>query len=145
MNNEIQLALEVEPESLRDAMSQWRVLMDHIQEIKATIADHEDKVKELKKYILSELVIPEGEKKSETVSIPGVGTAYKKITINIRVHDWQAFQSYLTRNKMDAVVRHQCNLKPTEELYELVMDGELPMPQSAEFDSFEKLSLRRIG
>ena len=145
MNNEIQLALEVEPETLRGGMSQWRVLMDHIQEVKSTIADHEDKVKELKKYILSELVIPEGEKKSETVSIPGVGTAYKKTAINIRVHDWQAFQSYLTRNKMDAVVRHQCNLKPTEELYELVMDGELPMPQSAEFDSFEKLSLRRIG
>jgi len=145
MNNKIQLALEVEAESLREAMNQWRTLMDHIQEVKSTIADHEAKVKDLKKYIMSELIIPEGEKKSETVSIPGVGTAYKKTAINIRIHDWQAFQAYLTRNKMDAVVRHQCNLKPTEELYELVMDGELPMPQSAEFDSFEKLSLRRIG
>ena len=145
MNNEIQLALEVEAETLRDAMSQWRVLMDHITEVKSTIADHEEKVKELKKYIMSELVIPEGEKKSETVSIPGVGTAFKKTAINIRVHDWQAFQAYLTRNKMEAVSRHQLNLKPSEELYELVMDGELPMPRSAEFNSFEKLSLRRIG
>lgn len=141
----VQIALETEPESLRDAMNQWRTLMDHIGEVDATVANHKDKIKELKSFITSELIIPDGEIKSETISIPGIGTAYKKSVVNIRVTNWEGFQSYLSRNKMDAVVRRQCNLAPSEELYNLVMDGELPMPKSAEFSNFEKLSIRRIG
>jgi len=141
--DDIQLALEVEPDTLREAMQQWRVLSDHVADVKATVGEHEEKIKELKRIILSKLYIAETDEKSETVSIPGVGSAYKKKTISIRVHDWQAFQSYLARNNMEAVMRHQCNLKPSEELYDLVMSGELPTPQSAEFTTFEKLSLRR--
>jgi|15BtaG_2_1085339.scaffolds.fasta_scaffold04805_4 hypothetical protein len=141
--DEVQLALEVEPETLREAMTQWRVLSDHVIEVKSTIGEHEEKIKELKKIIQSKLFIADNAEISETVSIPGVGSASKKKTISIRVHDWKSFQAYLARNNMEAVMRHQCNLRPSEELYDLVMDGELPAPQSAEFTTFEKLSLRR--
>ena len=141
----IDIALYHEPENLREAMVQWRNLVDYIDEVKATVKDHQDKVKELNGFIMANHVIPDGEEKSETVSIPGVGMAYKKTTVSIRVTDWKALKAYLSRNDMEAVVRHQCNLKPSQELYELVIYGELPSPRSAEFTTFDKITLRRLG
>jgi len=140
-----QNALETEPENLREAMKQWRILQDHIQEVKSTIADHEERVKELRKYVMINLEIPEGQEKSETISIPGVGMAYKKTAISCKVTDWDSFNNYLSRHKMEGVRRHQVSLAPALELYELIMAGELPKPKSAEFSFFEKLTLRRVG
>jgi len=140
----IQLALEVEPENIKEAMKQWRVLSDHISEVEATVSDHVAKVKELKKYIQSALSIAEGELKSETLSIPGVGTAYKKSVIAAQVNDWEMWQKYLTRHSMSTVLRHQNNIAPLQDLHEMIMKGELPMPQSIEFTTYDKLSIRRI-
>ena len=85
-------------------MTQWRVLSDHVIEVKSTIGEHEEKIKELKKIIQSKLFIADNAEISETVSIPGVGSASKKKTISIRVHDWKSFQAYLARNNMEAVM-----------------------------------------
>lgn len=137
--------LKAEPTTIREAMNSWRKLTDHVSDVESTIEKHKDKIKELRTYILQNLDIPAGEKKSETITIPDIGTVYKKNVVGIRVTDWKAFQSYLSRNDMEAVIRHQCNLQPSEELYDMVMDGTIPNPRSAEFTSFEKLTLRRIG
>jgi len=136
-------ALAESPETLPDAIRQWRVLKDHVDAIAKTVADHTSKITWLKNYIQHQLDIPEGQDKSETVSVPGAGSASKKTQVVAEVVDWEAWQKYCVRNGFGAVNRHQNNIAPLQDLYEGIMTGEFPMPKSANFKTIEKISLRR--
>lgn len=136
-------ALCTEPEDINDAMRQWRTLKDFIDAEKAKLKEHEEKVKYLEGYMASRVTVPDDGTKSETVSVPGAGLVYKERLISATVTDWEAWRKYLVRHGYGAVARQQNNIAPLQELYEQIMDGELPMPQSAEFKAFEKPRFRR--
>lgn len=136
-------ALAVEPEDINTALRQWRTLKDHIAEVENSVSDEKEKVKYLEGFISSRLTVPEDGKKSETISVPGAGSVYKEKLITAKVTDWEGWRKYLIRNGFSAVTRQQNNIAPLQDLYDMIMDGLLPMPQSAEFETFEKPRFRR--
>ena len=131
------------PTDLRDAVQMYRKIRDIEDDFSRLLAPYLEKKKEIEKYFLDNLTIPDGEFQSEKVSFPGVGSLSKKKQVVAKVQDWDAFQAYLVRNEMGGVIRHQANLAATAELYDLIMAGEMPMPKSVEFDFIEKLSFRK--
>ena len=135
--------LNKEPESIREAAEMYRAIKEIEEIFKHELEPYLQKKAEVERYFYQNLTIADGQDKSETISFPGVGAVSKKKQIVVKVTDWNAFQAYLIRNKMGGVIRHQANLAPTAELYQLIMAGELPMPKSAEFDFIEKLSFRK--
>jgi len=136
-------ALAVEPGNLKEGIGQWRTLKDHISEVKASINDHEDKVKYLENFISGHLTVPDDGTKSETISVPGAGSVYKEQLVGATVLDWEKWRNYLNRNGFGAVARQQNNIAPLQDLYDLIMAGDLPMPQSVEFGTYTKLRMRR--
>lgn len=140
----VESALATVPESMHEALKQWRVLKDHEDQLMTTIiAPIKERRLELEAEITGQLTIPEGDEKSETFKIDGVGSVSKAKKVSVQVHDWDAFARYCNRNDFGAVLRKQANLAPLQEMYDLIMQGKLPMPQSAEFKIFEKPSFRR--
>ena len=135
--------LEQKPTNLREAAQLYREIKDIEDDFARQLEPYLEKKKELEKFFRENLTIPDGEFQSEKVSFPGIGVLSKKKQVVAKVQDWDAFQAYLVRNKMGGVIRHQANLAATEELYQLIMAGEMPMPKSVEFDFIEKLSFRK--
>jgi hypothetical protein len=136
-------ALICEPEDIVDAMRQWRTLRDHITDVENSVAEEKEKVKYLESFISARLTVPEDGKKSETISVPGAGSVYKEKLITVKVTDWEKWRKYLIRHGFSAVTRQQNNIAPLQDLYDMIMDGALPMPQAVEFDTFEKPRFRR--
>jgi hypothetical protein len=135
--------LNKQPESIREAAEMYRAIKEIEEFSKRELEPYLKKKAEVESYFYQNLTIADGQEKSETISFPGVGAVSKKKQVVVKVKDWDSFQAYLIRNKMGGVIRHQANLAPTAELYQLIMSGELPMPKSAEFDFIEKLSFRK--
>ena len=136
-------ALDFDPKDIRGAAVAWRAIKDYLDARAREDEPYKEAMNRFEGFINRQLTIPEGERKSETISIPGVGTFYKKAQVSARVTDWESWRKYLVRNGYGAVIRQQNNLAPLEELHERILLGELPMPQSAEFTTFEKLSKRK--
>ena len=136
-------ALGSEPEDRNEALRQWRILKDHIAEVEGSLSQEKEKIKYLESFISSTLTVPDDGKKSETVSLPGAATVWKERLVTAKVMDWEAWRKYLIRNGFGAVARQQNNIAPLQELYEMIMDGALPMPKSVEFDTFDKPRFRR--
>jgi hypothetical protein len=132
-------AVEVEPESTVDAMSQWRILKDHKTAVENSLGDVNDKIKYLEGFLFKQLTIPSDGTKSETISVPGAGSVYKEQLIGAQVGDWEAWRKYLNRHGFGAVARQQNNIAPLQDLFEMIMSGELPTPKSATFTPYEKL------
>ena len=42
-------------------------------------------------------------------------------------------------------MRKQLNMQGVQELHRLIMEGEVPMPSSAEFSTFDKITIRKRG
>lgn len=139
------LALEKHPDSAREAVLLWRTLKDEVDRIERQCAPYKEKIKQLTEYLQGELTIVDGETKSETISVPGAATVYKKSMATVKVLDYEAFSKYLIRNGYSAAIRKQINVAPLQDLVEEINMGNLPTPQSAEFGVREQLTLRRIG
>jgi len=140
---ELESAIEVEPENVPSAMDQWRTLKDYIDMVNNGLSDVKEKIAYLERYLTKQLSVPEDGKRSETISVPGAGSVYKERLVGVDVVDWEAWRKYLVRNEMTAVTRQQNNITPLQDLYDMIMDGTLPMPKSAKFKTYDKLRMRR--
>ena len=141
-NKEAVLTAEI-PADVKNQLKLWRDIKDIIEIIETESKPFREKLKEVANEVQRNLAIDEGEMKSETVSVEGSATAWKNKITGLTVNDFSAFQNYLTRNNLEFVMRKQVNLAGVSELQQMVMEGEVPMPQSAEFTSFEKITIRK--
>jgi len=136
-------AIAVDPEDIKIALGQWRTLKDYIAEVEGSLSEVKEKLKYLEHKISSQLTVPDDGTKSETISVPGAGTVWKERKVGVRVDDWEAWRKYCVRHGYGAALRQQTNIAPLQDLYDQVMNGELPMPRSVEFTTYEKPSFRR--
>lgn len=131
------------PETLKQKLSMWRKLKDVVEEFEREAKPYKDKLKSLADSVQHDLTIDDGENRSETISVNGSATAWKDRVISLKVEDYSSLQNYLTRNNLEFVMRKQLNMQGVQELHRLVMEGEIPMPKSAEFTTYEKVTIRK--
>ena len=131
------------PKKIKQQLDLWRVIKNHIDEVENYLSPFKDKLKDISYGIENNLSIEDGSDKSETVSVDGCATAWKKRIIGLNVTDFSKFQDYLTRNDATFVMRKQTTVKGVEELHRLIMEGELPAPKSAEFTTYDKITIRK--
>lgn len=136
------LACEIS-ENIKDQISLWRAVKDEIEAIDQKSKPFKDKLKAIENEISKNISIDDGETKSESISLDGCATVWKSTVVSMKVDDWQKLQNYLTRNDCEYVMRKQLNQGGVAELHRMVMEGEMPMPSSAEFTSYEKLTIRK--
>ena len=138
-----QWAMENITDDINEKMRQWRILKDHYDAVVGSLNDVKEKISSLEYEIASKLTVPEDGDKSETISVPGAGSVYKMRKVGAKVHDWEAWRKYCVRHNFGAALRQQTNVGPLQDMYDMIMAGELPMPQSVEFTTYEKPSFRR--
>lgn len=143
MNTEV-LGEEI-PEKLKGKLILWRKIKDEIEELERIVKPFKNRLKEVAESIQYDLSIEDGDDKSETISVDGGATAWKNRVITLKVSDYSALQKYLTRNNLEFVMRKQLNMQGVQELHRLIMEGEVPMPSSAEFSTFDKITIRKRG
>ena len=131
------------PEKPKDLLSYWRSLKDVIDDGDMRLKPYKDRMKEVAAEIQSKLSIDDDANKSETISLDGCATAYKTREIGAQVTDFEAFQNFCTRNNTEFVMRKQLNLGGIKELYRMIMEGDVPMPKSVNFTTFEKITIRK--
>ena len=131
------------PKGIKQQLSMWRDIKNHIDEVENYLSPFKDKLKEIAYGVENNLSIEDGANKSETVSVDGCATTWKKRIIGLTVTDFSRFQDYLTRNDAHFVMRKQVTVKGVEELHRLIMEGELPAPKSAEFTTYDKITIRK--
>ena len=136
---------DTEDLTLKEKIIYWREVKDQIDQIEAQAKPFKDELKRGNEEITKDLSISEDEEKSEIVSVDGAATCWKEKVVTMKIIDFQAFQKYCTRNEVEFVLRRQLNLGGIQEVHRMVMEGQLPMPKSAEFDSFEKITIRKKG
>lgn len=136
-------AIATDPEDIKKALGQWRTLKDYESEVMASLSEVKEKIAYLEKKISSHLTVPDDGNKSETISVPGAGSVWKERKVGVQVSDWEAWQKYCVRNGYGAALRQQTNVAPLQDMYEQIMSGELPMPKSVEFTTYEKPRFRR--
>ena len=141
MNTEV-LGEEI-PEKLKGKLILWRKIKDEIEELERIVKPFKNRLKEVAESIQYDLSIEDGDDKSETISVDGGATAWKNRVITLKVSDYSALQKYLTRNNLEFVMRKQLNMQGVQELHRLIMEGEVPMPSSAEFSTFDKITIRK--
>lgn len=138
------MLLDVEiPEKPKDLLSFWRDLKDVIEEGEMKLKPYKDRMKEVSDAIQAQLSIDDEATKSETISLDGCATAYKTKEIGAQVTDYESFQNFCTRNNTEFVMRKQLNLGGIKELYRMIMEGDIPMPKSVNFTTFEKITIRK--
>ena len=131
------------PKGIKQQLSMWRDIKNHIDEVENYLSPFKDMLKEISHGVEHNLSIEDGTDKSETVSVDGCATTWKKRIIGLTVTDFSKFQDYLTRNDAHFVMRKQVTVKGVEELHRLIMEGELPAPKSAEFTTYDKITIRK--
>ena len=131
------------PTTIKPQLAVWRAVKDEIEKIERKAKPYKDKLKRLEFEISKNVSIDEGETKSESISLDGCASVYKNSVVSMKVDDWQSLQNYLTRNDCEFVLRKQLNQGGVAELHRMVQEGELPTPKSAEFTSYEKLTIRK--
>lgn len=131
------------PKKIKQQLAMWREVKNHIDEVENYLSPFKDKLKEISHGVEHNLSIEDGTDKSETVSVDGCATTWKKRIIGLTVTDFSRFQDYLTRNDATFVMRKQVTVKGVEELHRLIMEGELPSPKSAEFTTYDKITIRK--
>ena len=136
---------EITELTLKEKIIYWREIKDEIEQTEARAKPFKDELKQVSEQITKDLSIEEGEEKSEIVSVDGAGTCWKERVVSMKINDFQAFQNFCTRNDVEFVLRRQLNLGGIQELHRLVMEGQLPTPKSAQFGSFEKITIRKKG
>ena len=143
MNKEV-LSEEI-PEKLKGKLILWRKIKDIIEEQERITKPFKDRLKEVAESVQYDLSIEDGDNKSETISVDGGATAWKNRVITLKFSAYSALQKYLTRNNLEFVMRKQLNMQGVQELHRLIMEGEVPMPSSAEFSTFDKITIRKRG
>ena len=141
--NKESLLNAVIPENVKHQLGLWRSVRDIIDEVDVYVKPYKEKLKEISDAIQANLSIEDGEEKSESISVDGAAVAWKNKVVTVKVLDYKGFQNYCTRNNVEFVMRRQVNLGGAKELFALVNSGDIPTPQSAEFQTFDKLTIRK--
>lgn len=130
-------------DSVATMLRKWRDVADAIDTLKMRHIKPLDNVKKELESEISDLLDVGENTRSETISVPQCGSAYKQMKTSAKVHDWELFQRYLVRNDLQYAMRKQVNLSAIEEIHEQIITGELPQPKGVDFTTFDKLYIRR--
>ena len=68
---------------------------------------------------------------------------YKTKSVGVKVNDYDSFQRFCIRNGLEFALRKQVNLTGVREMYKMIMEGDLPEPKSADFYTFDKVTIRK--
>ena len=139
-------AMEVDINKLDDVemMKVWRKVKDEVTRFKGLMEPFDTRRKVLEKRVMGLLKIDDEELKSNKVSVPNAGWAYKEEKIGATVKDWEGFQDWLHGQKWLSIMRAQMKEAGLQELYETIMKGDLEAPPKdlVEFVPYEKLTIR---
>lgn len=130
-----------------EIVKMWRNLKDKIGEYKKLIEPYDDQRKILETRIQRLLVRDDNEVKSNKVSIPKIGFAYKEEIIGAKVMDWDKFQKILAKTDWLSIMRAQMKQAGLQEYFEEIMKGNVEHPGEdiIKFVPFEKLTIRVLN
>jgi hypothetical protein len=141
-NNEIDLDAKL-PKDVKSLLALWRDCKDKVDVVELEVAPYKKRMKEIQDRVADHLSIEEGEEKSETISVPNTAWVYKTKSVGVKVEDYDSFQRFCIRNGLEFALRKQVNLTGIKEIYKMIMSGDLPEPKSAEFYTFDKVTIRK--
>tara|TARA_X000001382_G_scaffold130446_1_gene125332 strand:+ start:857 stop:1312 length:456 start_codon:yes stop_codon:yes gene_type:complete len=141
-NNEIDLDAKL-PKDVKSLLALWRDCKDKVDMVELEVAPYKKRMKEIQDRVADHLSIEEGEEKSETISVPNTAWVYKSKSVGVKVEDYDSFQRFCIRNGLEFALRKQVNLTGIKEMYKMIMSGDLPEPKSAEFYTFDKVTIRK--
>ena len=128
---------------VKELLGKWREIKDMLDYIEAELKPYKKRLTQIQDEISNHLSITEGDEKRETISVPNLGYVYKKKHVGAKVTDFDSFQRFCTRHNVEFVLRKQTNLAGLTEMYKMIMEGDLPEPKSADFYTFEKITIRK--
>lgn len=131
------------PGDVKTLLALWRECKDKVDMIELEIKPFKQRMKEVQEKIAEHLSIEDGEEKSETISVPNTAWVYKTKSVGVKVNDYDSFQRFCIRNGLEFALRKQVNLTGVREMYKMIMEGDLPEPKSAEFYTFDKVTIRK--
>ena len=131
------------PGEVKTLLALWRECKDKVDMIELEIKPFKQRMKEVQEKIAEHLSIEDGEEKSETISVPNTAWVYKTKSVGVKVNDYDSFQRFCIRNGLEFALRKQVNLTGVREMYKMIMEGDLPEPKSAEFYTFDKVTIRK--
>ncbi len=131
------------PGDIKSLLALWRECKDKVDMIELETKPLKQRMKEIQDNIAEHLSIEEGEEKSETISVPNTAWVYKTKSVGVKVDDYDSFQRFCVRNGLEFALRKQVNLTGIKEMYKMIMSGDLPEPKSAEFYTFDKVTIRK--
>tara|TARA_E500000305_G_C4027773_1_gene242867 strand:- start:5752 stop:6207 length:456 start_codon:yes stop_codon:yes gene_type:complete len=140
--NEIDLDAKL-PKDVKSLLALWRDCKDKVDMVELEVAPYKKRMKEIQDRVADHLSIEEGEEKSETISVPNTAWVYKSKSVGVKVEDYDSFQRFCIRNGLEFALRKQVNLTGIKEMYKMIMSGDLPEPKSAEFYTFDKVTIRK--
>lgn len=131
------------PGDIKKLLALWRECKDKVDMIELETKPFKQRMKEIQDKIAEHLTIEDGEEKSETISVPNSALVYKTKQVGVKVNDYDSFQRFCIRNGLEFALRKQVNLTGVKEMYRMIMGGDLPEPKSAEFYTFDKVTIRK--
>ena len=131
------------PGDVKTLLALWRECKDKVDMIELEIKPFKQRMKEVQEKIAEHLSIEDGEEKSETISVPNTAWVYKTKSVGVKVNDYDSFQRFCIRNGLEFALRKQVNLTGVREMYRMIMEGDLPDPKSADFYTFDKVTIRK--
>ena len=131
------------PGDVKTLLALWRECKDKVDMIELEVKPFKERMKEIQDRIAEHLSIEDGEEKSETISVPNTAWVYKTKPVGVKVNDYDSFQRFCIRNGLEFALRKQVNLTGVREIYKMIMEGDLPEPKSADFYTFDKVTIRK--
>lgn len=131
------------PKNAKALLALWRECKDKLDAIDLASKPMRDRLKQIQSEIGGHLSVEEGCEKSETISVPNTAWVNKTRTVGVKVSDFDGFQRFCMRNNLEFVLKKQVNLTGVKEMYKMIMEGDLPEPKSAEFYTFDKITIRK--
>ena len=131
------------PGDVKTLLALWRECKDKVDMIELEVKPFKERMKEIQDRIAEHLSIEDGEEKSETISVPNTAWVYKTKSVGVKVNDYDSFQRFCIRNGLEFALRKQVNLTGVREIYKMIMEGDLPEPKSADFYTFDKVTIRK--
>tara|TARA_R110002020_G_scaffold72318_11_gene186209 strand:- start:1094 stop:1582 length:489 start_codon:yes stop_codon:yes gene_type:complete len=131
------------PGDVKTLLALWRECKDKVDMVELEVKPFKQRMKEIQDKIAEHLSIEDGEEKSETISVPNTAWVYKTKSVGVKVNDYDSFQRFCIRNGLEFALRKQVNLTGVREMYRMIMEGDLPEPKSADFYTFDKVTIRK--
>lgn len=131
------------PKNAKALLALWRECKDKLDAIELASKPIKARLHQIQSEIGEHLSVEEGYLQSETISVPNAAWVNKTRTVGVKVNDFDGFQRFCMRNNLEFVLKKQVNLAGVKEMYKMIMEGDLPEPKSAEFYTFDKITIRK--